>query len=124
MQLLLISNSTNPGEPYLDYPKNNIREFLGHKSIRALFIPYAAVTFSYDVYEQKVAERFREIGHDIVSIHHFPDPVAAVRDGAGQARQHEERDGEERAAARESVRHARGQPPGDQHRGLERRHRR
>jgi dipeptidase E len=78
MRLLLISNSTNPGEPYLDYPKNNIRDFLGSKSVKALFIPYAAVTFSYDTYEEKVNERFREIGHEIVSIHHFPDPVTAV----------------------------------------------
>jgi len=39
MRLLLISNSTNPGEPYLDYPKNNIKEFLGEKPVKALFIP-------------------------------------------------------------------------------------
>ena len=67
MRLLLISNSTNPGEQYLDYPKNNIREFLGARSVRVLFIPYAAVTFSYDIYEQKVSDRFREVGHDLVS---------------------------------------------------------
>ncbi len=78
MRLLLISNSTNPGEPYLDYPKNNIRDFLGKEPVKALFIPYAAVTFSYDQYEEKVSERFREIGHDIVSIHHFDNPVDAV----------------------------------------------
>jgi dipeptidase E len=79
MRLLLISNSTNQGEPYLDYPKNNIRDFLGKEPVKCLFIPYAAVTFSYDVYEEKVKERFREIGHDVVSIHHFKDPVKAVR---------------------------------------------
>lgn len=78
MRLLLISNSTNPGEPYLDYPKYNIRDFLGQKPVKALFLPYAAVTFSFDQYELKVAERFREIGHDIVSVHHFTDPVAAI----------------------------------------------
>lgn len=78
MRLLLISNSTNPGEAYLDYPKNNIRDFLGTKTTRSLFIPYAAVTFSYDDYERKVSERFREIGHEIVSIHRFNDPVKAV----------------------------------------------
>ena len=71
MRLLLISNSTNPGEPYLDYPKISIKEFLGHKPVKALFLPYAAVTFSFDEYEEKVSERFREIGHEIVSIHHF-----------------------------------------------------
>jgi len=78
MRLLLISNSTNPGEKYLDYPKNNIKEFLGNSPVTALFIPYAAVTFSYDDYEKKVSERFREIGHDIISIHRFSDPVKAV----------------------------------------------
>lgn len=79
MRLLLISNSTNPGEQYLDYPKNNIKEFLGGVPVKALFLPYAAVTFSYDDYEARVKERFREIGHDIESIHRFSDPVEAVR---------------------------------------------
>jgi dipeptidase E len=79
MRLLLISNSTNPGEPYLDYPKNNIKEFLGSRPVNALFIPYAAVTFSFDSYEEKVKERFREIGHDVVSIHRFKDPFEAVQ---------------------------------------------
>ncbi len=79
MKLLLISNSTNPGEQYLDYPKHRIKEFLGDKHVKALFIPYAAVTFTYDDYELKVRDRFREIGHDVISIHHYTDPVSAVQ---------------------------------------------
>jgi len=79
MRLLLISNSTNPGEPYLDYPKHRIKEFLGDRHVKALFIPYAAVTFSYDDYELKVRDRFREVGHDVISIHHYTDPVKAVQ---------------------------------------------
>ncbi len=79
MRLLLISNSTMAGEAYLDYPKENIRTFLGSKPIKALFIPFAGVTFSFDEYEKKVKDRFNEIGHDIVSIHHFEDPVVAVK---------------------------------------------
>jgi len=78
MRLLLISNSTNAGEAYLDYPKKNIREFLGKQKVKALFIPYAAVTFPYDEYEEKVRNRFAEVGHDVISIHHFADPVKAV----------------------------------------------
>jgi len=78
MRLLLISNSTMQGEPYLDYPKHEIQKFLGDKMVRALFIPYAAVTFSFDQYESKVEERFAEIGHHITSIHHFSDTVEAV----------------------------------------------
>jgi len=66
------------GEPYLDYPKHEIQKFLGEKVVTALFIPYAAVTFSFDQYESKVEERFAEIGHHISSIHHFIDPVEAI----------------------------------------------
>jgi dipeptidase E len=80
MRLLLISNSTNPGESYLDYPKKKIKAFLGQKPVKALFIPYAAITFSYDEYEEKVSGRFRELGHDIVSIHHFQNKIAAVKE--------------------------------------------
>ncbi|HPR85212.1 MAG TPA: dipeptidase PepE [Prolixibacteraceae bacterium] len=80
MRLLLISNSTMPGEAYLDYPKHEIKKFLGEKTLTALFIPYAAVTFSFDVYEQKVAERFAELGFSLKSIHHFSNPAKAVRE--------------------------------------------
>ncbi|HNZ67915.1 MAG: dipeptidase PepE [Prolixibacteraceae bacterium] len=79
MRLLLISNSTMPGEPYLDYPKQAIKAFLGDKPVNALFIPYAAVTFSFDDYVEKVQERFSEIGHQVTGIHTFSDPVEAVR---------------------------------------------
>ena len=78
MKLLLISNSTNSGGAYLDYPKNKIRNFLGDEPVNALFIPYAAVTLSFDEYEKKVNERFREIGHSITAIHHFSNPAQAV----------------------------------------------
>lgn len=67
-----------PGEPYLDYPKHEMKKFLGEKPVKALFIPYAAVTFSFDLYVEKVQERFAEIGHSVVGIHTFDDPVAAV----------------------------------------------
>ena len=80
MRLLLISNSTMAGESYLEYPKGNIQKFLGEKPVKALFIPYAGVTFSFDEYEEKVKSRFNEIGHDIVSIHHFDNPVQAVKE--------------------------------------------
>ncbi len=82
MKLLLISNSTNPGEQYLEYPKQRIKEFLGDKHVKALFIPYAAVTFSYDDYELKVRDRFREVGHDIISIHHYSNPTVAVQNAS------------------------------------------
>ncbi len=80
MRLLLISNSTNAGEEYLDYPKEEIKKFLGEEPVTALFFPYAGVTISFDDYAQKVKQRFNEIGHDIVSVHTLKDPVAAVKE--------------------------------------------
>jgi dipeptidase E len=79
MQLLLISNSSMAGQAYLDYPKNEIKKFLGEKPVKAVFIPYAAVTFPFDVYVDKVNERFNEIGHSVVGIHQFDDPVKAIQ---------------------------------------------
>ncbi|MDD4416841.1 MAG: dipeptidase PepE, partial [Proteiniphilum sp.] len=78
MKLLLISNSTNPGEGYLEYSKNHIKDFLGKKAINAVFIPYAAVTFSFEEYEEKVNTRFAEIGHHVTSIHRFLNQVEAI----------------------------------------------
>ncbi|NLA62994.1 MAG: dipeptidase PepE [Bacteroidales bacterium] len=78
MRLLLISNSTNPGEAYLDYPKHNIKDFLGDKPINCLFIPYAAVTFSFDEYVDKVNNRLAEVGHKVTGIHTYDNMVEAV----------------------------------------------
>ncbi len=50
MRLLLLSNSTNAGESYLNYAKTHIKNFLGEKSLKALFIPFAGVTIDYDSY--------------------------------------------------------------------------
>ena len=69
MNLLLISNSTNAGEEYLKYPIAEIAKTLEGIS-EVVFIPYAAVTFSYDEYEAKVQARFNEIGIKVRSIHH------------------------------------------------------
>lgn len=80
MRLLLISNSTNAGEAYLDYPKYHIRDFLGTQSLNCIFIPYAGVTFSFDEYETKVKERFAEVGHNLRSVHHFDNPVQAIEE--------------------------------------------
>ena len=81
MNLLLLSNSTIPGQPYLDWPKNTIKKFLGENRT-ALFIPYAAVTFSYDEYEKMVSKALSEIGVEVTSIHHAKDPVEAVNNAS------------------------------------------
>ncbi len=79
MNLLLISNSTNAGEQYLQYPIKNIASFLQGIS-EVVFIPYAAVTFSYAAYEAKVQARFDEIGIKVRSIHRSKNPRRMIRE--------------------------------------------
>ncbi len=79
-KLLLLSNSTNQGEPYFSWPEKYIKDFLDSKVHKILFVPFAAVTLDYDQYEQMVVERFESMGHEAISIHHFEDPVNAVNE--------------------------------------------
>lgn len=79
MKLLLISNSTNAGDSYLRHPKEQIGKFLKPSISQVLFIPYAAVTFTYDDYEKKVQQRFGELEIGVESIHHCKSPVEAVK---------------------------------------------
>ena len=79
MKLLLISNSTNAGEEYLRYPLPQIENFL--QGIREIvFVPYAAVTFSYAAYEKKVQARLAEIGIRVKSVHRAKDPAKMIRE--------------------------------------------
>ncbi|MDR3227230.1 MAG: dipeptidase PepE [Prevotellaceae bacterium] len=79
MKLLLISNSTNAGEKYLEYPKKQIAEFLSKNNVKkVMFVPYAAVTFSYDEYQEKVQNRFSEFGVEVDSVHRHSEPAKAI----------------------------------------------
>jgi dipeptidase E len=57
-----------------------IRRFTGDQSLKILFIPYAAVTFSFDDYEKRVKERFAELNHQVTSIHHAENHSLAIRE--------------------------------------------
>ena len=84
--LLLISNSTMRGDAYLGWCKDMIKEFVNrHHVKKVLFVPYAGVSLaeggleaSYNAYEEKVAKVYAEMGVEMVSTHHFKDPVKAV----------------------------------------------
>lgn len=79
MELLLLSNSTNPGESYLSYSKQIIKSFLGSRKKNIVFIPYAAITFSYDEYVEKVNNSLSEVGIIVKGIHSFTNMKEAVR---------------------------------------------
>lgn len=90
MELLLMSNSTNPGEAYLGWPATYIKDFLMSRDVsEVLFVPYAGVGLSheslnasYDVYEQRVATVFQNMGCSLRSVHRFADPIEAVRNAS------------------------------------------
>jgi len=84
--LLLISNSTNAGENYLAWPRGYITEFLTKfKTGKVLFIPFAGVNLassgvekSFDVYEERVKNVFRELGFALESVHRKAEPLQAI----------------------------------------------
>jgi len=79
MKTLLISNSTNPGEGYLDHCIEEIGKFLEGKK-KALFIPYAAVSEAFSDYEARVQTAFDRINVKVESITRFNRAKKAVQD--------------------------------------------
>lgn len=77
--LLLLSNSTNHGQPYLGHAIPLIGSFLGPDVEKVAFVPFAGVTVDYDGYSKLVAEKFAEAGYTVVPVHESRDPAAAVR---------------------------------------------
>ncbi|MDH3215453.1 MAG: dipeptidase PepE [Candidatus Krumholzibacteria bacterium] len=77
-RLLLLSNSTNYQQEYLQHAEGPIKRILG--SIPSvLFVPYAGVTVSFQQYKFLVGKRFEAMGYELESIHDMKDPRAAVR---------------------------------------------
>lgn len=60
--LLLLSNSRNPRGGWLDHAEPLIRATLGDARKRILFLPFAAVTLSFDAYTAMASKRFAKMG--------------------------------------------------------------
>lgn len=78
MRLLLLSNAKREGMGYLEHARDYFRDFLGGKVSRVLFVPFAAVTKSYEDYVQQTLPVFHALGIEVDGIHRHVDPVAAV----------------------------------------------
>jgi dipeptidase E len=76
--VLMLSNSTLPGTPFFTWPQPWVKEFLKNSTGEILFIPFAAVTLSFDDYAQKVKEVFDIMGFEVQSIHSVKDRLRAV----------------------------------------------
>jgi dipeptidase E len=78
-RLLLLSNSINYGQEFLEHAVSDIKDFLGEEIKRVLFVPFAGVTRSYDEYAEAVRGRFGEMGYELASVHRTADAIEAVR---------------------------------------------
>lgn len=77
MELLLLSNSTLPGQPFFEWPRPYVANFLAGKK-RIAFVPFAAVEEQQDAYVEKVRPVFAEMGIELVSLHSAKDPMQAL----------------------------------------------
>jgi dipeptidase E len=84
-RLLLLSNSMNYGQGFLEHAVGHIKDFLGAEVKRILFVPFAGVTRSYDEYEAAVSGRFEEMNYAINAVHKARDANEAVRDAEALA---------------------------------------
>jgi dipeptidase E len=73
--VLMLSSSRQGDEAYLEHARPHILAHLG--DIRdLLFVPYAAVTGTYDEYVKKVAEALPEC--NVTGLHTVEEPVSAI----------------------------------------------
>jgi len=58
-----------PGTSFFTWPRPHVREFLGKSVKEIVFIPFAAVTLSFDAYEETVSRVFEAMGYRVRSVH-------------------------------------------------------
>lgn len=79
-RLLLLSNSTNPGEPWLGWPEKHIRAFFGAEVRTLFFVPFAGVRLAWDDYAKLARQRFAAMGYELTSAHETKSPINAARE--------------------------------------------
>lgn len=77
-RLLLLSNSTNFGQPYLSWPEKHLETIVRQSGSAMLFIPYAGVSIGWDEYFEKVRNVFSRVGGQVESIHRAEDPAKSI----------------------------------------------
>ncbi len=71
-----------PGTSFFSWPRTHVRDFLKELKGPIVFIPFAAVTLSFDSYEDAVARAFAEMGYDLKSVHKEEDKKAMIGQAA------------------------------------------
>ncbi len=79
-RLLLLSNSRNYGQSYLEHARVPLQDFLGDGIHRVAFVPFAGVTIGYDDYAAAVREPFSAAGYELVSVHEAEQPAKLIEE--------------------------------------------
>jgi dipeptidase E len=79
-KLLLLSNSTMPGTSFFTWPRPYVKDLLRAEIKQVVFIPYAAVSISYDAYVNTVSQAFESMGYAVSSVHDADDKKALIKD--------------------------------------------
>lgn len=66
-----------PDQPFFSWPRPFVKDAMKNRR-NVLFIPFAAVTFSFDDYETIVQRAFNEMDLKLKSIHREKDPLEAI----------------------------------------------
>lgn len=83
MHILLFSNGSGKDGP-LSYGIKQIKGLVEEsKPKKLLFIPYAVIRDSYEKREAMMNELFAPLGVKVNSIHHYKDPIQAVKEHDG-----------------------------------------
>jgi len=72
-----------PNEEYFSWPMGHVDDFLGTTTGYLAFVPYAGVTVNYDEYTNLVSGRFKELGHNIISVHDSKNPKKIIEESNG-----------------------------------------
>lgn len=68
-KLLLLSNSRNRNGGWLDHVDPLIRDHIGEGRRTILFVPFAAVTITFDAYVAMARKRFAQMGYAVTGAH-------------------------------------------------------
>lgn len=72
-----------PGTAFFSWPRPFVKDFLGNKTKNLVFLPYAAVTFPMDEYEEMVRKVFNEMNYSIFSLHRVSNKWKAMEEAEG-----------------------------------------
>lgn len=77
-KLLLLSNSTMPGNPFFGWALPHVQKFISGVEGYVAFVPYAGLSISYDNYAQKLKGAWQELGVEIRSVHEDGNPASVI----------------------------------------------